>query len=392
MNGELDICVKRAGFIQSTTGPRLYTKITERGPGLQPHICHMCIYVDDMIVATTPKNPDYDGGGGLLVHIDRVFKRAGGGPVDFFLGWGITRDRKNRRLRTDQKQMIRDTIAPPPGSPPPLKAPTILTTKFIASKLDCPQTDADKRKYKAAAERYRTTLGKMLYVARCTRPDILPALSVLGRYTSNPGPNHTKAMRHLGWYLHNTIDKCLDYRPPHAEPVNVLTAYEKHLNPGASNDHILVGYVDADWAGDRDTRRPQGGGIMMLNCSPVAWFPKKQPVVAMSTMESELISLTAGALLIVYLRNLLSGLDVPQTQATVMNGGNKATITVAHNRSINKAARHIAIRHFKVKELIADGTIVCSYCPSFENKADIMTKNVDSNTLDRHVSTMLGTI
>ena len=94
-------------------------------------------------------------------------------------------------------------------------------------------------------------------------------------------------------------------------------------------------------------------------------------------MESGLISLTAGALLIVYLRNLLSGLDVPQTQATVMNGGNKATITVAHNRSINKAARHIAIRHFKVKELIAGGTIVCPRRPSFENKADIMTRNVD---------------
>ena len=112
----------------------------------------------------------------------------------------------------------------------------------------------------------------------------------------------------------------------------------------------------------------------------------------MSTMESELISLTAGALIIVFLRNLLADLNKTQQQPTVLNEDNKATISVAHNRSVNRASRHIGVRHFKVKELIADGTIVCTYCPSFENKSDIMTKNVDANTLDRHLSNMLGRV
>jgi len=48
----------------------------------------------------------------------------------------------------------------------------------------------------------------------------------------------------------------------------------------------LWGWVDADWAGDTDTRRPHAGYILMMNGGPISWdvahkifflFPLQKP-------------------------------------------------------------------------------------------------------------------
>jgi hypothetical protein len=188
--------------------------------------------------------------------------------------------------------MILDTCEPYIGTSPRKKTPTVLPTKFIATKDDCPQTEAEQLKFKHIATEYRTTIGKLLWIHRCTRPDIGHALSVLGRYVSNPGKNHVHALRHVCHYLLNTVDVCLEYGPD-IDNDNIITSYEKVLDPARDQpDNDLVGYVDADWGTCKDTRRSQSGFIAIMNGGPIAWTSRKQPIVAMSTMESELISIT----------------------------------------------------------------------------------------------------
>ena len=150
-------------------------------------------------------------------------------------------------MTIDQRQFIKDICNCYLGTAPRLSTPTMLPPKFKPTKADCPQTEAEQLKFKANAKKYRTTVGQLLYVYRYTRPDIGDPMSVLGRFTANPGPVHVKALRHLCHYLMNTIDVCIEYGPIEGKDVNVLEGYEKFLESTPETDeNVLVGYTDAD--------------------------------------------------------------------------------------------------------------------------------------------------
>jgi hypothetical protein len=49
----------------------------------------------------------------------------------------------------------------------------------------------------------------------------------------------------------------------------------------------IVGFCDADWAGDLDTRRSTTGFVFMMESGAVSWGSKLQPTVALSSAEAE---------------------------------------------------------------------------------------------------------
>ena len=49
----------------------------------------------------------------------------------------------------------------------------------------------------------------------------------------------------------------------------------------------LIGWTDSDWAQDTNTQKSIGGFIFDVVGSKVAWSSKKQPMVALSTIEAE---------------------------------------------------------------------------------------------------------
>jgi len=87
--------------------------------------------------------------------------------------------------------------------------------------------------------------------------------------------------------------------------------------PGNSIE--LVGYSDADWAGDRDTRRSTTGYVFMLGGGCISWASKLQPTVALSSAEAEYMAMAAAVQEAIYLRRLLEDLGFKQEQATVLS-------------------------------------------------------------------------
>ena len=59
-----------------------------------------------------------------------------------------------------------------------------------------------------------------------------------------------------------------------------------------SDKPILVGYSDADMAGDIDSRRSTSGYLVTFAGGAVAWQSRLQKCVALSTTEAEFISAT----------------------------------------------------------------------------------------------------
>ncbi|KAE8673443.1 Detected protein of unknown function [Hibiscus syriacus] len=88
------------------------------------------------------------------------------------------------------------------------------------------------------ATMYRQLVGSLIYLT-LTRPDISYAVGVMSRYMQNPKKPHLDAVRRILRYVKSTIDYGLLY------------------NKG--EDYKLVGYCDADYAGDHDTRRSTTG-------------------------------------------------------------------------------------------------------------------------------------
>ena len=108
-------------------------------------------------------------------------------------------------------------------------------------------------------ELYRQAVGAMLYIATTTRPDITAAIGILCRRVSNPRQRDWNAVKRVIRYLKQTVNL--------------------KLKISADNNCELVGYVDADWAGDISDRKSTSGYIYRLGQSPVSWSSKKQASV-----------------------------------------------------------------------------------------------------------------
>ena len=80
---------------------------------------------------------------------------------------------------------------------------------------------------------YCSTLGKIQYLERYTRPKISYIAHQLARFSSSPKKEHGQAMRRLGRYLRETRTQGL------------------YLNPDPSKQ--LEIHVDANYVGDWDT-------------------------------------------------------------------------------------------------------------------------------------------
>ena len=90
---------------------------------------------------------------------------------------------------------------------------------------------------------YRQVVGKLMYLAVCTRPDISQAVSELSRFNSNPGLKHWESAMRVLRYLSGTA------------AVGLL------FKRGASKD--LWGYVDASHTRCPDTGKGRAAYVFI---------------------------------------------------------------------------------------------------------------------------------
>ncbi|UYV80202.1 hypothetical protein LAZ67_18001996 [Cordylochernes scorpioides] len=233
---------------------------------------------------------------------------------------------------------------------------TPLDISFPISKGDCPTDEEEKERMKAIP--YRELIGSLLYLANCTRPDLMFSVTRLAQFASNPGRRHWQAAKHVLRYLHGSINLSLVYRRTD------------------SND--VCAYSDADWASDIDDRRSNSGTAITIGHSLVIWKTSKQKCVSLSTMEAEYLALSQTTKEAVWIATILKELKFLSNFAfpLIIHCDNRSAIDFSKNNVENNRSKHIDIRYHHVRERIISGDIKIVYIPTKENLADVFTKTL----------------
>lgn len=271
------------------------------------------------------------------------------GEAEYILGLTIKRDRQHRLVHLSQQAYINQIIKRfdlenANSVRTPLEPGNILTAEVQPS---------DERMQTL----YRAMVGSVMWVATATRPDIAYASSTLGKFNANPGNMHLQAAKRVLRYLKGTA--------------------ETSLTLGALSDDVLVGWSDADYAGDLDTRRSTSGNVFKLYVSTIAWQSVRQSSVALSTCESEYMALTEATKEAIALRRQLAEMGLLDlTHAIPLLGDNQVSLALASNPGHHRRTKHIDVRYHFIRDAVTSNIIDLRYIPTIEQTADILTKGL----------------
>lgn len=120
----------------------------------------------------------------------------------------------------------------------------------------------------------------------------------------------------------------------------------------------LIGYSDAEFAGDLDDRHSTSSNLFLMSSGPISWYSNKQPIVTLSTAEAEYVASSTATQEAVWIRKLLADLHISQKQATKIMEDNQGAICIARNPVAHARTKHIDIRYHYIREALNERTII----------------------------------
>ena len=231
---------------------------------------------------------------------------------------------------------------------------------------------------------YRSAVGQLNYLAATSRPDIAFAVHQCARFCADPKEKHYKAVKRIARYLHGTKDKGII------------------LNP-QGND--IKCYADADFAGnytseeaeDPSNLKSRSGFLIFYAGCPIAWQSKLQTEIALSTTESEYISLSQATRTLLFLLSLFreakeQGFDFvsPDTHvfATCFED-NAGCLELARAPKLRPRTKHIAVKYHHFRSHVyherenPSGSLKLKYVGTQDQLADTFTKGLSEATFER---------
>ncbi|KAE8236029.1 hypothetical protein A4X13_0g9289, partial [Tilletia indica] len=148
----------------------------------------------------------------------------------------------------------------------------------------------------------------------------------------------------------------------------------------------LIGYSDADWAGNVEDRKSQSGYVFKLYEATVSWGSLRQQCVSLSSVESEYVALTEAAKDAIWLRSAVLAYDQvsPDTVSIMLNGDNQGSLALAQNPGWHRRTKHIGLRYHFISWQVEEGALELKYIGTSDQLADIFTKATPAHVLAKH--------
>jgi hypothetical protein len=287
------------------------------------------------------------------------------GPIQWFLGFEIKRDRKARTISINQRTYIEGMVEKfRLTNAKPVSTPMEPGAQFSIDQ--CPSTLNQSAKMRGVP--YSEAIGSVLWPVVVSRPDAAFAVGVLSQFIQNPGPAHWEGVKRVINYLGSTKDLWLTF--------------------GGQKETIVEGFCDADWASQKH-RHSISGFSFHYGVGAVAWSSKKQSIVSLSSTEAEYVAQTHAAKEAIWLRSFVSEIRGEKENPLTVHCDNQGAIALAKDNKYHSRTKHIDLRYHFIREAVEDGKINMKYVPTADNIADIFTKPLPKPTFKKHVE-LLG--
>nr|GEZ40967.1 hypothetical protein [Tanacetum cinerariifolium] len=304
--------IKKFGFTQNRDEPCVYIKATGS------NITFLILYVDDILIM----------GNNILMlqsvktYLGKCFAMKDLGEAAYILGIKIYRDRSRRLIGLCQSAYIEKILKrycmenSKRGSIP-------MQEKLTLSKSQGASRPAELKRMQNVS--YASAVGSIMYVVRCTRPDVVFAHNVTSRFQQNSG------------FLATLM-------------LDILT--------------------------DADDLKSQTGYVFVLNGGAVDWKTAKQSIFATSSAEAEYIATFDASKEAVWVRKFIFRLGVVPTieEPISMYYDNTGAIAIANESGITKGARHFRAKVHYLREVIEYGDIKFEKVHTDDNLADHFIK------------------
>ncbi|KAJ1041782.1 hypothetical protein NDA10_004195 [Ustilago hordei] len=313
-NQEFDRSLRRMGFFQVECAPCIYTK------GQGEDMAIVVIYVDDTLVIA----PRLEMVLKVKKQIGQRWKMEDSGEVSHFLGIKISRDCAMRTMT------IEGTL--------------------VASA--------------AQQKEYPVIVGKLLWVANSTRPNLSLTVGVLARHMHEPSQEHYQAAQRVLCYLESTRQVGLVYR-------------------ASESQEPLVAHSDANWASDATIqRRSTSGSVALVYGNPVAWKSATQKCMSLSAVEAEFIAATEATHEVLFLKQLLCSIGIA-TGTPMVYSDNTGCIQVSKDPAQHWKLKHIDTKYHFVRNNVQEGRVQIKYVDTTRNLADILTKPIGRQAMQQ---------
>lgn len=179
---------------------------------------------------------------------------------------------------------------------------------------------------------------------------------MVSRYMADPGKEHWNAVKWIFRYLAGTHDFGI-------------------MSDQKLASTTVMGYVDADYAEDLDSRRSMTGYVFMFAGSSICWKSALQDTIALSTIEAEYMAVTEAAKEAVWLRGLVGQLGFKEDNI-VLQCDSQSAIHLAKNQVYRARTKNIDVRYHKIREWLSLGDVCLLKVHIDENASDMLKKLV----------------
>jgi len=350
-NSKIDKTLLSMGFQRSKDDPCLYVRLKDGKK--------VALWVDDGILSA-PKGMNITP---IINHLKKFIDIGSIGPLEYFVGYEITRNREAKTITLTQKRTTLDMINRFGLSEcNPVSTPG--TTNF-AKEIYTGELVTDKKE----KSKYRSMVCSLIWLNITTRIDISHCTSALSRILDKPRRASIKAAKRIFRYLKGTYTKGITF---------------------GGKIHGLKAAVDASWDSDVLESKSYTGYVLLLNGGPIAWKSKLQPIQALSSAEAEYIAYSQVMAEVLWLRRITSSLGIPLQNPTMIATDSNSALKLTVNPAYHARTKHIA-RHYHVVRLHVQGKRICFFwVPTKDNVADLLTKSLPKQQHYLHTNSLMG--
>jgi hypothetical protein len=344
--------LKEAGLVPSTADPCVFVAKDNEG-NLQAAVA---MHVDDILL--TGKQEVVDN---IKKVLRKHFEIKDLGRLSWYLGVKFTWSTDGKELWLSQEAKAKELL-----KKYRMQDCNKRDTPMGKEKLRKPLGDISPEEQKYLAQtgktqtEYRGVVGSLRHLADRTRPDLAYATGQLARHMHEARSEHWAAANQVLRFLKGTA--------------NFGLRFQRLGKTGKSAK--VVGWSDSDWGQDPNNRSSTSGYVFMYAGGAISWASKKQPIIARSTAEAELVALDLASREGKWLRKLERDLNFP-SGPTTLKEDNQAAIAISEKHQRTQRTKHIDVQYFAICDDVEKGAFQIDPVASADNISDTFTKGLE---------------